>query len=126
MNYQTIFAKLSVLGLILFMLDAVFLYSTSSIVLPVYQNIQKMPVTMRYGSVALCYLIMVCGLYYFIIREGRSAVDAFFLGIFVYGVYETTVLSVFKNYTVGIAIMDIMWGGILFSLSSILFRKLIR
>jgi uncharacterized membrane protein len=81
---------------------------------------------MRYGSVALCYLIMVCGLYYFIIREGRSAVDAFFLGIFVYGVYETTVLSVFKNYTVGIAIMDIMWGGILFSLSSILFRKLIR
>jgi uncharacterized membrane protein len=126
MNYQTIFAKLSVLGLILFMLDAVFLYSTSSIVLPVYQNIQKMPVTMRYGSAALCYLIMVCGLYYFIIREGRSAVDAFFLGIFVYGVYDLTVLSVFKNYTVGIAIMDIMWGGILFSLSTILFRKLIR
>ena len=126
-NNQTLLVlRLIVLGIIMFVLDAVFLYATSSFVMPVYQSIQKSPISLRYGSVALCYLVMVIGLYYFIILEGKSAVDAFFLGGFVYGVYDLTVLSVFKNFTPMIAMMDILWGGTLFGLSTLIFQKLIQ
>ena len=122
----SIVLRLCVLGLIIFGLDAVFLYSTSSIVLPIYQKIQHSPVSIRYYSAALCYLLMVCGLYYFIIREKRSILDAFLLGLFVYGVYDLTVLSVFSKYTLEIAIMDILWGGVLFATSSAIYYNLLR
>jgi uncharacterized membrane protein len=119
-----ILLRFAVLGSIVFILDAVFLYSTSSFVIPLYQKIQNAPVTVRYYSAVLCYLLMVSGLYYFIIRENRTIWDAFLLGVFVYGVYDLTVLSVFSKYTLEIALMDIVWGGILFASSVAIYRKL--
>ena len=122
----TILPRLILLASIVFILDAVFLYSTSSFVLPIYQKIQNAPVAVRYYSAILCYLAMVSGLYYFIIRENRTIPDAFLLGIFVYGVYDLTVLSVFSKYTLEIALMDIVWGGILFGLSVYIYRNVIK
>jgi len=113
-------------GVIMLALDAVFLYSTRNIVLPVYQSIQGAPVSIRYGSAIVCYIFMTLGLYYFIIREKRSPVDAFLLGMFVYGVYDTTVLTVFQKYTPAIAIMDIIWGGILFGTTTLLYNNITK
>jgi uncharacterized membrane protein len=118
--------RLLILACIVFVLDAVFLYSTSSFVIPIYQKIQHAPVTIRYYSAILCYLAIVLGIYYFIIRENRPIHDAFLLGIFVYGVYDLTVLSVFSKYTLEIALMDMLWGGILFTSSVAIYRNIIR
>jgi len=118
--------RFAVLGTIVFLLDAGFLYATSSFVLPMYQKIQNAPISVRYYSSTLCYLLMVSGLYYFIIRENRTILDAFLLGVFVYGVYDLTVLSVFSKYTLEIALMDILWGGILFASSVAIYRNVIE
>jgi uncharacterized membrane protein len=118
--------QIGVLGVIVFLLDSVFLYSTHRTVLPVYQAIQKSPVSIRYGSALLCYIVMVCGLYYFIVREKRPIIDAFLLGWLVYGVYDLTVYSVLKQYTLGVAITDWVWGGILFGTSTAIYRAILR
>jgi uncharacterized membrane protein len=116
--------NLGVLAIIMLLLDAAFLYSTHSFVLPVYRNIQKMPVSLRYGSMVACYVLMVLGLYYFILRERRSILDAFLLGVLVYGVYDMTIYTIFTNYTLGIALMDMLWGGVLFAASTAIHRQL--
>ena len=95
-------------------LDFVFLHVSSSRSLPVYQSIQGSPVAFNYAAAAVCYAVMLLGFYYFVIRERRSPFDAFLLGLFVYGVYDMTTLAVFKKYTVSVAIMDMIWGGVLF------------
>ena len=101
-------------GIILVSLDFVFLHVSSARSLPVYQSIQGSPVVFNYAAAAVCYAVIVLGFYYFVIRERRSPFEAFLLGLFVYGVYDMTTLAVFKKYTVGVAIMDMIWGGVLF------------
>jgi uncharacterized membrane protein len=107
-------SEILVPGVILMALDFVFLYFSSSRSLPVYQSIQGSPVVFNYAAAGACYLVMLLGFYYFIIREKRSPFDAFLLGLFVYGVYDMTTLAVFKKYTLDVAIIDMIWGGVLF------------
>ena len=116
--------ELLILSVIMLLLDAVFLYSTSSFVLPIYRNIQKTTISIRYASAFACYLLMVCGMYYFIIREKRTVIDAFLLGVLVYGVYDLTVYFLFTNYTFPVAMMDMLWGGVLFGLTAFIFYNI--
>jgi uncharacterized membrane protein len=57
----------------------------------------------------------VFGIHYFIIREKKSLYDAFLLGFIIYAVYETTNLALIKKWSPVIAIIDTLWGGILFT-----------
>jgi uncharacterized membrane protein len=41
--------------------------------------------------------------------------DAFLTGLAVYAVYDFTVLAVFKDYPLYMAVADSLWGGILFT-----------
>jgi len=92
-------------------------------------------------SAAVCYVLMVVGLYYFVLRHmivpnatsaaaslqtmriGDAIKAAFFLGILVYGVYETTTLAVLRNWSATTALIDTTWGGTLFALSTYIFYK---
>ena len=51
-------------------------------------------------------------------------INAFLLGLGVYGVYETTNLAIFKKWDPIIGILDTIWGGILFSLTYYIFLKI--
>jgi uncharacterized membrane protein len=83
-------------------------------------KIQGSKINIKIYSTILCYIFLVTGLYYFIIKEKREVMDAFFLGIFVYGVYETTNLALFDKWDIQTAFIDTIWGGILFSLTTYL------
>ena len=50
-------------------------------------------------------------------------IDAFFLGILIYGVFDLTNKAVFTNYKWPIAVQDMIWGGILFYTTTFLFYK---
>jgi uncharacterized membrane protein len=67
----------------------------------------------------------VGGLNYFILREKRPILDAFLLGVMVYGVFETTSFVMFDNWTVPIILMDTLWGGVLFASTTYLSRKIV-
>lgn len=75
-------------------------------------------------SAILCYLILIFGLYYFIIKDKRPVLDAFILGILVYGVYETTNYAILKNWKIEAVVLDTLWGGLLFSGTTFLVYKL--
>jgi uncharacterized membrane protein len=51
----------------------------------------------------------------FLALRTSSLRDAFLTGAAVYAVYDFTVLAVFKDYPLYLAIGDTLWGGILFS-----------
>ena len=105
------------LAIILSFLDFVYLYSMSDFVGKMINNIQKTKIQLNYFGVLACYIFIVFGLYYFIIFKNKSLLDAFLLGVFSYGIYETTNYSTIKNWDFRFVLIDTLWGGILFSLS---------
>lgn len=107
------------LTLIVFLsLDFVFLYSMRSMFNKQIIAVQGSPVVMDVYAAIICYIVLIFGIYYFIIREKKSILDAFLLGLVIYAVYETTTLSLLKKWTYKTAIIDTAWGGTLFALTT--------
>uniref|UniRef100_A0A6C0JK02 DUF2177 family protein n=1 Tax=viral metagenome TaxID=1070528 RepID=A0A6C0JK02_9ZZZZ len=75
-------------------------------------------------GVILCYIFLIFGLNYFIIKPKRSPYDAFLLGILIYGVFETTNYALFKNWSILTVILDTLWGGTLFAVVTFIISKL--
>jgi uncharacterized membrane protein len=137
-NAQTI-TDLVVLAIIVLALDAVFLYTISDMFSRQIMLVQGTALKVNIPSAAICYVLIVLGLYYFVLRHiivpnASSAaaaiqnmrlrdgmIAAFFLGVFVYGVYETTTLALLRNWSPMTAVIDTTWGGTLFALSAYLF-----
>ena len=69
-------------------------------------------------GVALCYIFLIAGINYFIIKPRKSVNDAFLLGIVIYGVYETTNYALLKNWSILTVIIDTLWGGLLFAFTT--------
>ena len=130
---------LIVLAVIILALDAVFLYTAKDLFARQVMLVQGTAMKVNITSAAICYSLIVVGLYYFVLRhiivpnatsaaaaiqtmrlqEGTKA--AFFLGILVYGVYETTTLAILRNWNPMTALIDTTWGGTLFALSAYMF-----
>jgi len=70
---------------------------------------------LNYLGAALCYIFLIVGINYFIIKPRKSVSDAFLLGIVIYGVYETTNYALFTNWSIWTVIIDTLWGGLLFA-----------
>ena len=82
------------------------------------QKVQGTITKMNLFGAALCYIFLIYGLNYFIIKPKKSVNDAFLLGLVIYGVYETTNYALFKNWSLLTVILDTLWGGILFALTT--------
>jgi uncharacterized membrane protein len=80
--------------------------------------IQNSSMEINYLGAALCYIFLIIGINYFIIKPNKSVSDAFLLGIIIYGVFETTNYALFKNWKLLTVIIDTLWGGILFALTT--------
>jgi uncharacterized membrane protein len=77
--------------------------------------VQGSPIKMNLLGAALCYILLIIGINYFIIKPRKSISDAFLLGIIIYGVYETTTYALLKDWSILTVIIDTLWGGILFA-----------
>ena len=75
-------------------------------------------------GVALCYIFLIAGINYFIIKPRKSVNDAFLLGIVIYGVYETTNYALLKNWSIITVIIDTLWGGLLFAFTTYIVNML--
>jgi uncharacterized membrane protein len=78
----------------------------------------------NYLGVALCYIFLIAGINYFIIKPRKSVNDAFLLGIVIYGVYETTNYALLKNWSILTVIIDTLWGGLLFAFTTYIVNML--
>ena len=84
------------------------------------KKIQGSPLKMKLIPTVACYIVLVSSLYYFVIHKKGSYLDAFLLGFFIYAVYETTNMAIFKDWTINVALMDTIWGGVLYSFTTLI------
>jgi uncharacterized membrane protein len=107
-------------GVILLGLDAVYLTATKKMYQDQIERVQRGPLTMRMGSAVACYALLIFGLWWFILSSSKPVVDAFLLGIVIYGVYETTTYAVLKQWDLVSVCIDTLWGGVLLALTTFL------
>jgi len=116
--------NLLVSAIIFVSLDYIYLSSIKNYFLNQIKKVQGSPVSVNFLAVVICYIFLIIGINYFIIKPKRSVQDAFLLGLVIYGVYETTNWALLKNWSVLTVIIDTLWGGILFALTTYLMRLL--
>ncbi len=88
------------------------------------KQVQGSAVKFNLLGAAICYIFLITGLNYFIIKPRKSLNDAFLLGLVIYGVYETTNYALLSNWSILTVIIDTLWGGILFALTTFIVNKL--
>ena len=120
------FQKLALIATLLLILDLTYLFLFKDFMLPIFKKIQKTDLKVRFASAFACYVILVSGLYYFIIRKNAPVKDAFLLGMLINGVYETTNYAFFNDWSPLLVLLDILWGGILLGTTTYIYYKINR
>jgi uncharacterized membrane protein len=82
------------------------------------KNVQGAPIQLDMMAALLCYIFLILGLNYFILQKRRSVQDAFLLGLVIYAVYELTNKALLSKWSYLTVILDTLWGGILFALTT--------
>lgn len=117
-------ADILILTVILLAFDGCYLYANTNMFRNLVFQIQGKNMTIRPESVVICYFALIVGLYYFIIKDNKSPLEAFLLGVVIYGVYDSTNYATLTNYTASFALKDTLWGGILFALVTFSFQQI--
>jgi len=77
-----------------------------------------------YGAIG-AYALMILAIYKFIIMERKPPIDAFILGICIYGVFDFTNYAIFNKYNITIGLLDMLWGGMLYYIVTLITYKLL-
>lgn len=113
MNYWL--KKVILPGIIFMLLDFIFISLNKTNFESQIIRVQHFAVNLKIFGAIACYLFLIGGLYYFILRNHESVLDAFLLGLVIFGVFETTNYAMFKNWQLMTVLMDVLWGGIVFA-----------
>lgn len=81
-------------------------------------SVQRVILHVNLLGAIICYFFLIFGLNYFIISKKRTLLDAFLFGLIIYAVYDSTNYALFKQWKPLLAIMDAIWGGLLFALTT--------
>jgi uncharacterized membrane protein len=73
-------------------------------------RIQGSDLSLRYAPAFVVYIALA-----YLVLQVETPLEAFKMGVAVYAVYDFTNLAMFKNYTLSFALMDTLWGGVLFA-----------
>ena len=119
--------KVIVSGVIMLLLDSVYLTTFSNFYNNLIKSIQGEKIQFNIIGALFAYLFLIYGINYFILNQPKTTLtDAFILGVIIYGVYETTNYAIIKKWSPYAIVLDTVWGGILYTLVTYFTRKLIR
>jgi len=121
-----ILKNIAAITVVILALDFMYISATRNMFEIQIADVQRVALQMRPLGGILCYLLLVIGLYYFIVREHRTVFDAFLLGLVIYGVYESTSYALLKKWKWNIVLMDTLWGGVLFALTTFITYKVVK
>ena len=102
----------------LIVLDGAFLSLVKNLFDKQILSVQHSALRIDVYAAALCYVVLVGGLYYFIVQLNRSVAEAFGLGVVVYATFELTNKALLREWKWTTVAMDTTWGGTLFALTS--------
>ena len=120
MNKFSIIYEIFLISIILVVIDTGYLYSMKNFFNNQIKLVQGTDIQMNIYAAMLCYIVLVYGLYYFIIKDKRPLTDAFIFGIVIYAVYELTTMALLKKWSWKTVALDTLWGGILFTITTYL------
>ena len=110
--------KLLISAIVFVFIDSVYLNLIKNYFSDQIKRVQGSPMKINFLATLICYVFLVFGINYFIIKPNRSVQDAFLLGLVIYTVYEFTTWALFKNWKVATVIMDSLWGATLFTITT--------
>jgi uncharacterized membrane protein len=105
-------------AIVFVVLDFIYLNLISGFFKSQIETIQKSSLELDILATIFCYLFLVFGLNYFILSQKKSILDAFLLGLVIYAVYEFTNKGLFTKWNYSTVIIDTLWGGVLFALTT--------
>ena len=111
-------------AIVMISLDFVYLNVMKGYFMNQVKMVQGTPLKVNYLGAAICYIFLITGINYFIIKPRKSVTDAFLFGLVIYGVYETTNYALFSNWSIISVIIDTLWGGLLFASTTYVVEKL--
>ena len=114
-----------VIAIIMLVLDSIYLKTFSGFFNDVVTKVQGSRIKLNLIGAILCYTLLVFSLNYFIISRKKPLIDAFILGIVIYGVYETTTYAILEKWSPLAVVLDTFWGGLLFTLTTYISYKIL-
>jgi|SaaInl5LU_22_DNA_1037371.scaffolds.fasta_scaffold59319_2 uncharacterized membrane protein len=90
------------------------------------KRIQSTEMKLKLTPAVLSYLFLVFGLNYFIIKSHKPPIEAAFLGWIIYFVFDFTNLAIFEKYSWITAMIDGLWGGVLYWLTTTITYMLMK
>ena len=87
-------------------------------------TIQGSAMKVNFIAVAITYVFLIFGLSYFVLRKHMEPKDAFLFGLVIYAVYDFTNLATFSKWSLYLSVIDTLWGGTLFGLTTLIVKRL--
>ena len=124
MKSSSISNFVKVIALVL-MLDSVYLSIMSSSYERLVASIQGSRLRLNYTAAAMCYLLLSFMISRFVVESDSGLMDSFLLGFCTYGIFDLTSMAIFSKWTLDLALVDMVWGGILYMLVGYLIRAFV-
>jgi len=87
--------------------------------LPIFSSmidkVQKEPIQLNLIGAVVAYFVLILFAFLFLPKMNNEY-EAFMLGFLLYAVYDSTNYATLKNWNAYVAIVDSLWGGVLFYL----------
>ena len=106
--------KFILIYILLIIFDAIYFMFVKNLFDIQIRAVQGSSIKIDIVAFLLCYIFIAFALYYFVIREKKSVLYAFLLGISIYAIYELTNKAILNNWKWSTVLLDTVWGGILF------------
>ena len=122
-----IIKELLIISFLIITIDVVVLSSLSKLWKDTIEKVQKKTFIPKIHYAIASYILIVLGQYYFVFRHIKHAnwvndslLNGFLFGFVLYGVFDFTNLAIFTDYPLFTATVDMMWGGILMAITSLI------
>jgi uncharacterized membrane protein len=102
--------KFIIAMLTLFVIDLFWLSTGGQYSVAMHNIIQQSPVAFRYIAIVPVYAAMA-----WLLLQAKSIQQAGLTGLSTYAIYDFTNYALLKNYDIGFAVADTLWGGFLFA-----------
>lgn len=112
------------LSVIVTIVDAVYLKSFSNWFNNVVSSIQGTGIEMNYIAAILCYILIIFTIKFFVIDKKFNYLETYMLGFSIYGIFELTNKAIFKEWDWISVVIDTVWGGLLYLISSYLYKSI--
>ena len=132
MNIDNKYTKIIIISIIMLIIDIfwIYLYMGNKYNILI-ENIQKSPMVPRFIYAIFAYVFMILGLNIFVLPNLKKTEKiyssfkyGFLFGVILYGVYDFTAAAVLKDWSIILSLIDILWGGFLFFILSIIYLYL--